>query len=186
LDGVGKKLREKDRLIDEQRSKRALRDTLPPDEDAQVVKILRTRGVISKCAREQVSDQDIARLGPAQWLNDEIINFYGAMINARSDDRQAKVKHGQVLNAFYLSTFFWEKLVKDGYEKGRLAKWTKKVDIFAKDIVLIPVNHKNLHWTAAAINFKLKRIESYDSMNMAGADVCQVRLLFFLSVAYSS
>lgn len=33
-------------------------------------------------------------------------------------------------------------------------------------MVLIPVNHNNMHWTAAAINFRRKRIESYDSMNM--------------------
>jgi len=51
-------------------------------------------------------------------------------------------------------------------KKGRLAKWTKKIDIFQKDIILIPVNHNNSHWTAAAINFRKKRIESYDSMDM--------------------
>jgi len=27
-----------------------------------------------------VNDQDLACLNPSQWLNDEIINFYGAMI----------------------------------------------------------------------------------------------------------
>lgn len=41
-----------------------------------------------------------------------------------------------------------------------------KVDIFSKDVVLVPVNHNNAHWTAAAINFRRKRIESYDSMGM--------------------
>jgi len=58
-------------------------------------------------------------------------------------------------------------LLTSGYEKGRLAKWTKKVDLFSKDVVLIPVNHGNAHWTAAAINFRQKRFESYDSMDMA-------------------
>ena len=32
-------------------------------------------------------------------------------------------------------------------------------------MVLVPINHGNAHWTAAAINFKKKRIESYDSMH---------------------
>ena len=41
-----------------------------------------------------------------------------------------------------------------------------KFDIFAKDIILIPINHNNAHWTAAAINFRQRRIESYDSMNL--------------------
>lgn len=49
-----------------------------------------------------------------------------------------------------------------------------QVDIFSKDIILIPVNHQNQHWTAAAINFKQKRIESYDSLHMAGKSVCDV------------
>lgn len=33
------------------------------------------------------------------------------------------------LNVHYFSTFFWSKLEKEGYEKGRLAKWTKKVSV---------------------------------------------------------
>jgi len=28
------------------------------------------------------------------------------------------------------------------------------------------VNHNNSHWTAAAINFRQKRVESYDSMDL--------------------
>ncbi|PPQ98266.1 hypothetical protein CVT26_013534 [Gymnopilus dilepis] len=149
--------------------------SLPPEDEQQVSQLLRKRGVISKFAREQVSDQDIARLQPGQWLNDEIINFYGAMILARSEaskenpgaKKQSSRGRKTPLNAHYFSSFFWTKLTEEGYEKGRLAKWTKKIDIFSKDVILIPVNHGNSHWTAAAINFRQKRIESYDSMNMA-------------------
>lgn len=49
-----------------------------------------------------------------------------------------------------------------------------QLDIFSKDVLLIPVNHANAHWTAAAINFRLKRIESYDSMGMSRPDVYEV------------
>lgn len=48
-------------------------------------------------------------------------------------------------------------------------------DLFQKDVVLVPVNHNNAHWTAAAINFKKKRIESYDSMGMDRSGVYKVR-----------
>ncbi|KAK0233372.1 cysteine proteinase [Armillaria fumosa] len=145
-----------------------------PDEDERKVKtFLKKSGVVSKYEREQVTGQDLQRLKPGQWLNDEIINFYGAMILGRSEASKENpavngAAKGKVtlLNVHYFSTFFWSKLDKDGYEKARLAKWTKKFDIFAKDMVLIPVNHNNMHWTAAAINFRCKRIESYDSMNM--------------------
>lgn len=93
---------------------------------------MNTRGVISKHAREQVSDTDISRLRPNQWLNDEIINFYGAMILTRAEGSKENpavngVASGKPLNAHYFSTFFWSKLKGEGYEKARLAKWTKKV-----------------------------------------------------------
>ena len=109
-----------------------LPDHLPRKEDQEVDAILRKRGVVAKFAREQVSDVDISRLCPAQWLNDEIINFYGAMILARSEankeNAQAvnKARGSSLLDVHYFSTFFWSKLTKEGYERGRLAKWTKK------------------------------------------------------------
>lgn len=69
-------------------------------------------------------------------------------------------------------------------KEGNLIKWTSparlscsaKFDIFAKDIILIPINHNNAHWTAAAINFRRKRMESYDSMNL------ERRMVFKVSV----
>ncbi|KAI0651616.1 cysteine proteinase [Trametes meyenii] len=147
--------------------------SLPPEDDAEVNALLRKRGVISKCEREQVSHEDISRLLPCQWLNDEVINFYGQLILTRAEGSKenpgAKGAGGgrkQPLNAHYFNTFFWSKLKGQGYQKARLAKWTKKIDIFSKDVILIPVNHNNAHWTAATINFRKKRIESYDSMGM--------------------
>ena len=38
------------------------------------------------------------------------------------------------------------------------------------------MNHQNAHWTAAAINFKEKRVESFDSMGMAKEKVFTVRI----------
>ncbi|TRM61417.1 hypothetical protein BD626DRAFT_77397 [Schizophyllum amplum] len=148
--------------------------SLPPDDEANVDQLMRKRGVVAKFAREQVSDQDLSRLRPGQWLNDEVINFYGAMILGRSE-AAAKNKgkeNGAVngaagkkpLNIHYFNSFFWSKLVNEGYEKGRLARWTKKIDLFSKDVVIMPINHSNTHWTSAAINFRRKRIEYYDSL----------------------
>jgi sentrin-specific protease 1 len=121
-----------------------LPSSLPPEDEKRVNAFLTQRGVISKYAREQVTDADLSRLWPSQWLNDEIINFYGALILGRSEGSKENpsvnnpsvnnpsvngVSHGKrkPLNVHYFSTFFWSKLKGDGYEKGRLAKWTKKV-----------------------------------------------------------
>ncbi|KAF9073861.1 hypothetical protein BDP27DRAFT_1318282 [Rhodocollybia butyracea] len=180
LDDLKIRHRNKDERIEQRlRPKRApLPSSLPAEDDAKVTALLKQSGHISSYAKEQVSDSDIVRLKPGSWLNDEVINFYGALILGRSDESKENNKENGVvngvvngkknklLNAHYFSTFFWQKLERDGYEKGRLAKWTKKIDLFSKDIVLIPVNHNNMHWTAAAINFRQKRIESYDSMMM--------------------
>ncbi|KAK7694384.1 hypothetical protein QCA50_001570 [Cerrena zonata] len=168
LDQLNVLRKSKDAEID-----RRLRPELPTamgEEDAAKVKaLLCKRGVIASCGREQVNDRDISRLRPGQWLNDEIINFYGQMILSRSEggkENAGKAVKGQrsPLNAHYFNTFFWTKLTQDGYQKARLAKWTKKIDIFSKDVILIPINHGNAHWTAATINFRKKRIEFYDSM----------------------
>lgn len=173
---------------------------------------------MSKSGREQVSESDIARLRPRQWLNDEIINFYGQLMMSRSESQKknqtsipkdthingfpngikgkgkAETVEKKPLDVHYFSTFFWPKLTGEGYAKGRLAKWTKKVstsalnippsrllilrshkfDLFSKDVVLIPINHNNSHWTAAAIDFRKKRIHSYDSMGTARSEVHKV------------
>lgn len=52
-----------------------------------------------------------------------------------------------------------------------------QVDLFSKDLVLIPINIGNMHWIAAVINFKQKRFEYFDSMGDYGEtmeDVFQV------------
>lgn len=213
---------------------KGLPTSLKPDEEAQVKAILSKQGVVSKCLREQVAAKDVKRLKPGDWLNDEIMNFWGAMLMERSEEMKENSTAGateagdvngakingssdgnrsngvkskeeeKILNVHFFSTFFFSKVVSPGYEMSRLAKWTKRVrlpylslivifptdqrmyclllyctqfDIFSKDIVLIPVNHANSHWTAAAINFRKKRIESYDSMNMNRSEVCKVRRL---------
>ncbi|KAH0838567.1 cysteine proteinase [Lanmaoa asiatica] len=160
--------RKKDEEI-ERRFRPSLPKSLPPEIDRQVDILLAKKGVISKVAREQVYDKDLSRLLPFQWLNDELINFYGAMILERSEackENPGANGKKKPLNVHYFSTFFWSKLQGEGYERARLAKWTKKLDIFSKDAILIPINHNNSHWTGAAINFRRKRIESYDSMNL--------------------
>lgn len=112
---------------------------LPREDESAVDRLLLKRGVVAKFGREQVVDKDIQRLRPGQWLNDEIINYYGQMILSRSETfvegraltnahvngKQAP-KH-KFVSVHYFNTFFWTKLKMDGYEKGRLAKWTKKV-----------------------------------------------------------
>ncbi|KAL5535201.1 hypothetical protein ACEPAF_3295 [Sanghuangporus sanghuang] len=167
LEGLTLRTRSKNEHIKDRLhpKRKPIPERLPSDAEREVNALLRKRGVVSKAGREQVSDADLARLMPGQWLNDEIINFYGQLIVDRAAEAEAAKENekGKLWNVHYFSTFFWPKL-QSGYEKGRLAKWTKKVDIFSKDIVIMAVNHGNAHWTSAAIDFRRKRIISHDSM----------------------
>jgi sentrin-specific protease 1 len=118
--------RHRDEAI-EKRLRPKLPKVLPPDADTQVNALLCKKGIISKVARESVNDRDLSRLLPSQWLNDEIMNFYGAMILTRSESNRDPTAKRKMLDVHYFSTFFWPKLKNEGYEQGRLAKWTKKV-----------------------------------------------------------
>jgi sentrin-specific protease 1 len=64
----------------------------------------------------------------------------------------------------------------------RLMSKRFQIDIFSLDLLLIPVNHSNEHWTAAAINFRKKRFESYDSLEGTHGlvfQVCSAESFFF-------
>ncbi|TFK57457.1 cysteine proteinase [Heliocybe sulcata] len=158
--------------------------SLPPEDEAQVADFLANPKFLARLKREKVAAPDLERLTPGLWLNDEIINFYGALMMSRWEtekENRANQPQGnptgragsRLLNIHYFNSFFWPKLLKEGYTTS-LARWTNKVDIFAKDAVILAVNHGNSHWTAAAINFRRKRIESYDSMGFVRDTVYKV------------
>ena len=98
--------------------------------------------------------KDIQTLRGLNWLNDEVINYYISMLVERSKNTDTRT--------YAFTTFFYPKLAKDGY--STLRRWTRKVDLFAFDLVLVPI-HLGHHWTLAIIDFKCKEIRYYDSMN---------------------
>ena len=59
------------------------------------------------------------------------------------------------------NTFFYPKMEKEGH--SGVKRWTRKVDIFAVDIILLPI-HLGMHWCMAAIDKRAKRIIYYDSL----------------------
>jgi Ulp1 family protease len=120
----------------------------------------------------------IIRLKDKEWLNDEvrrntstsaqvkyihlliiyitkIINFYLGMITSRSQDG-----NNNYPNVHCFSTYFYTKLL----QKHKVENWTKDIDIFNKDYLIIPININNIHWCCAVINLKDKMFEYYDSL----------------------
>ncbi|KAF2369185.1 Ulp1 protease family C-terminal catalytic domain [Trinorchestia longiramus] len=102
----------------------------------------------------QITRRDIATLDGLNWLNDEVVNFYMNLIMERS-------KNDNFCSVYAFNTFFYPKLVKIGF--SGVKRWTKKVDIFSYDLLLVPV-HLGMHWCLATINTKDKVITYYDSM----------------------
>ena len=78
--------------------------------------------------------RDVQTLRGLNWLNDEVINFYMTLICERS--QQPNSIHELKVHAF--NTFFYPKLTDTGYSS--VSRWTKKVDIFAHDLIIIPVS----------------------------------------------
>lgn len=114
----------------------------PPDE------------VLAEGFRLSVARRDMETLAGLNWLNDEIINFYMNLLMERS-----QLDGYPTVYAF--NTFFYTKLLNSGH--SALKRWTRKVDIFAYDMLLIPV-HMGMHWCLAVIDFRHKKIQYYDSM----------------------
>ncbi|KAI8641356.1 Senp1 mutant in complex with sumo-1 [Parasitella parasitica] len=112
-------------------------------------------GEISSLSKATVSYQDIYRLYPETWLNDEIINFYFELIS----DRASKSKELPSLHCF--NTFFCSTLRDQGFAKVK--RWTKRVDIFAKDVLFVPIN-QSYHWVLGMMDMNKKIVAVYDSL----------------------
>lgn len=99
---------------------------------------------------------------PLTWLNDEVINFYMELLAERSRMTEKLPK------VHAMNTFFLTRLLEVGYSGVR--RWTRKVDIFAHDVIPVPV-HKGIHWCMAIIHLKNKTIKYYDSMGQPNNNV---------------
>lgn len=120
----------------------ALKPT-PPDE------------VIATGFKLTVTRKDMETLGGLNWLNDEVINFYMNMLMERG-----RTEPG-LPSVYAFNTFFYPKLLASGY--SAIKRWTRRVDIFSYDLILVPV-HLGVHWCLAVIDFRHNTIRYYDSM----------------------
>lgn len=93
---------------------------------------MRTRGIISSLPGAEVEYKDIVKLRAGEWLNDEIINFYGVMVRIRSEEAKKRRDKGcpqegdeDLLDVWVFSSFFFAKLQEVGY--AGVKRWSKKV-----------------------------------------------------------
>ncbi|KAJ8410096.1 hypothetical protein AAFF_G00211370 [Aldrovandia affinis] len=124
--------------------------------------------VLSSAFKLRITQKDLATLRESSWLNDEVINFYLNLVMSRSEQDGG-------LKVYAFSTFFFPKLRGGGHAAVR--RWTKAVDIFLYDIILVPL-HLGVHWSLAAIDLKAKSVKYYDSMGQRHDDICSLLLLY--------
>ncbi|XP_020805395.1 LOW QUALITY PROTEIN: sentrin-specific protease 1-like [Drosophila serrata] len=76
----------------------------------------------------------------SSWLNDEVINFYMNLLTERSEKRS-----GELPSVYQrMNTFFVPRLLQNGH--AGVKRWTRKVDIFSKDIIPVPVHCKTIRY----------------------------------------
>ncbi|WVR03281.1 hypothetical protein IAU60_000272 [Kwoniella sp. DSM 27419] len=162
LSDVLKSIVESDRQAEAEIAKR-LKPQVPAklaaDKEAAVERHFANPSFDVRLSAAQVNAGSLRRLKPNVWLDDEVMNGYCSMMMDRA-------KAGSTRKVHCMTSFFFNRLSDNGYQAVR--RWTKKVDIFAQDVVAFPVNIGNMHWTAAAINIEKKRLEYYDSMGDHG------------------
>ncbi|OWK50258.1 Sentrin-specific protease 1, partial [Lonchura striata] len=124
--------------------------------------------VLSEAFRLTITRKDIQTLNNLNWLNDEIINFYMNLLMERSKDKDLPTVHA-------FNTFFFTKLKTAGYQAVK--RWTKKVDIFSVDLLLVPI-HLGVHWCLAVVDFRKKTITYYDSMGGINSEACRILLQY--------
>lgn len=182
-DGRVARLKEQLRWVGLERSSSSSSSSLPgleiclqlsDEQEDKVAMATEEVGSGRECLSERfnisITRSDIATLTHLNWLNDEIINFYFQLIVERSQSGRGKVK------VHAMTSFFYPKLSQAGYSGVR--RWTKKVDIFAQDLVLVPI-HLGMHWALATLDMKRNRVCYYDSLH-GNAITCLQRLTSYL------
>jgi sentrin-specific protease 1 len=170
---------EKRRQLEKERVKWLAEDRRPFTQVEQdlISRVLRGRAneVLASGFNTELTREDMRRLRDTEWLNDEVINFYLNLIKQRSD----MTKKSDWPKCHVLNTFFYPLLSdKGGYNYARVQKWTRRVDLFAMDRIIIPI-HLGNHWCLAVINIQDRRFEYYDSLGSPNP-TCLKRLRQYL------
>ncbi|KAJ9616976.1 hypothetical protein H2200_000697 [Cladophialophora chaetospira] len=94
---------------------------------------------------------DLARLDDDEFLNDNLILFFMRYLETHMEKNNPELYK----RTHFFNTYFYESLTKSS--KGRkninydaVSRWTKNINLFSRDFVVVPVN-ENLHWYVAII-----------------------------------
>ena len=149
-----------------------VRSFLISDEDSDRVDAALEEGTPSEVLvsgfKVDLTRENLSCCAPNTWLKDEVVNFYFQLLNERNK-RLRTENHGCVPDAHFDNSFFMSKLRdhERGYVYKNVRKWTirkRKVDLFSKDLIVVPININDMHWTLCVVFVGMKVIQYYDSI----------------------
>ncbi|KAK3922253.1 Sentrin-specific protease 1, partial [Frankliniella fusca] len=99
-----------------------------------------------------ITAKQLKNLLSTEWLDDDTILFYLKLLKSSMSHKSIHV---------FNSHFYSERISKGDFKS--VQNWTKKVDLFECQVVLIPI-HLGLHWCLCVVEQKALDITYYDSM----------------------
>lgn len=97
--------------------------------------------------KAEVDAQDLERLRDNEFLNDNLIGFYIRFL----EDHLDRTNKEAAKKVYFFNSYFYATLTSKrpiNYES--VQKWTRTVDIFSHDYVVVPINEA-AHWYVAII-----------------------------------
>ena len=101
--------------------------------------------------RITVEWSDLEKLDEDEFLNDNLISFYLRFLEQQLGDRNPHIaKKVYFFNSYFFATLTNTHKSKKGFNYEGVQKWTRSVDLFTYDYIIVPIN-ESFHWYLAII-----------------------------------
>lgn len=101
--------------------------------------------------KAEVNSHDLERLRDGEFLNDNLIGFYARFLEHYLERNKPEVsKRVYFFNSYFYATLTSPVKGKKGVNYQGVSKWTRNVDLFSHDYVVVPIN-ESAHWYLAII-----------------------------------
>lgn len=101
--------------------------------------------------KAEVSVEDRDRLREGEFLNDNLIGFYMRFLQDHLERTNKKAaKQVYFFNSYFFDTLTNSPKGERGINYSGVEKWTRSVDLFSYDYIVVPIN-QNAHWYVAII-----------------------------------
>ena len=94
---------------------------------------------------------DLERLEEGEYLNDNLIGFYLRFLEHELEAKSPELaKKVYFFNSFFFTNLTSSQGGKKGINYEAVQKWTRSIDVFSYDYIVVPIN-ESIHWYVAII-----------------------------------